>query len=1501
MRTLLFLFVLGASVGVRMGFGQEHTSCVNDGLFPCVSVPKGKTTKSIADAALAVMNERQAAIDKDAEDAVQQGWAKKYKAKDGTVTYHPYGDSCKRFVQLMVFPQLGGGGLGSYYRDAYCKCGYEIDASQADRGDIIQVSHDLKHESHDEWIRLHTAVVLDNLGGGWFKVIDSNYVAGFAIGTHNWDPQPWAKRMPSAYDEFHIVDPIKRKEAQDRWENEEKVNWNAHFYRLAPLPVAGATPPPVPPPTPSPVTLVGKFAPNTQADPRVSAAFREAYSSYTDSATGFNKLGAPDPDVYIPYVTEYLQSGIYLQQFHQPDPAKDRFMGGPAGTDGWTRLVYGKTTGRAYVVSPIFLSTWLPLDFGAPLNNQHIWTGPSDLILPGGYNIYIRQDFALGKTMIAQAVAAGLPYEVRVIDTPSGPIHISVVEGDLGAGFWPDPLALFGWAVSNRQVYLRSTGGEELDQWGYLAWYVNGTYHSTTYTPEFTLVGLEPGTTYTFRTEQVQNDEVVATSDDLTLTLPPAEEFSLSASVRTANAVELSIVNRRFPVVGYYRILRDGLQIGQLFGEALGDFGLAYATTYTYQVVALTSSNLELGRSNTVSITTGTQPAVPPPAEAIPSSIQFSVDSIELRASERAQASAQVLDQYGRPMLGHPVYFISADSSIASIDADWGSIIADREGRVDLHAELVADRNLWSPLLTLIVHRSDWTPPVPPAWHVIGVSEPLQLDSRGYHWSDPSHEAWVGGDSTTWVTLPHTFPRLYQLWMTQYFNGGVFPLDGFTWYPADGRLGVYFQTIHGCELWVNGIRVGAWGNPYGYGTQPINLPELGNSLSVPHVEITPYLKEGLNHLVLYVSSGFGWPELRHLEFVNLNGAPVQTVALPNLAGRLQAAGEFTAEDPAKVTVVVENPSPTACNASTLALSVDGVAVQTYRVPELAANASHRFDAILGQLPSGVHTVAIVADSDQQIAESDESNTAELALTVLPVRRADLAVSVSLPASGFIGEFLPVTVAVDNRGDAASPPCQLQCGYGGTTPWSIEDSECGELVFIVPELAPGEEAAFATSLRLAELGTFTFWADVDAGGEVRESDEANNLASAVLPIVPRPSNLAVWTITLTPVTPIITDLARLRVIVVNNGQTASPACQLSGTVSLGQSPWGDLPVATIPALARYASTTLDVAAGPFPVAGTYAVAFTADSTNLVSESQEDDNQKSISFTVIAFPPLASFPPPQYAFSRTEDYTTWAGEYTRYQFTCLNWSDYPDVIFRSEPTVVCGTPGASRTWVSLWAVNAAGGKSYLYGFCGFSSAANLNSVWFGLPRGSLPPAQVCVTLTDEVVGTVLTSNLVAIPRPSVVLFSDNLEAGLTKWRLNAGASGSTPVVGRRSYPYGGKLASNGAYVMYLGDSTAGTYATATAEFTVNLTGYTSAVLEFDWSTYSLASPEGVFVDVFDGTWRTGVAVNRSSGWRHVTLDLSAYQKSSAFTVRFRSYQDWPESSDAAYVDNVKLTAK
>ena len=69
--------------------------------------------------------------------------------------------------------------MGYGYRDGYVGAGaIEVPLSEAVRGDIIQLANDAYLGSNSFYLGLHTAIVLENLGGGVFDVVDSN---------QNWD------------------------------------------------------------------------------------------------------------------------------------------------------------------------------------------------------------------------------------------------------------------------------------------------------------------------------------------------------------------------------------------------------------------------------------------------------------------------------------------------------------------------------------------------------------------------------------------------------------------------------------------------------------------------------------------------------------------------------------------------------------------------------------------------------------------------------------------------------------------------------------------------------------------------------------------------------------------------------------------------------------------------------------------------------------------------------------------------------------------------------------------------------------------------------------------------------------------------------------------------------------------------------------------------------------------------------------------------------------------
>jgi hypothetical protein len=104
---------------------------------------------------------------------------------------------------------------------------------------------------------------------------------------------------------------------------------------------------------------------------------------------------------------------------------------------------------------------------------------------------------------------------------------------------------------------------------------------------------------------------------------------------------------------------------------------------------------------------------------------------------------------------------------------------------------------------------------------------------------------------------------------------------------------------------------------------------------------------------------------------------------------------------------------------------------------------------------------------------------------------------------------------------------------------------------------------------------------------------------------------------------------------------------------------------------------------------------------------------------------------------EYYLTPAGSFVRYRYGVFNSSAYPDELFSAAPSLPpCGVnANSSRTWVDLFDQR---GKR-LYGFCALRPSDKLNSIWFALPEGVIPPSWVYIELNDRKTGTKYKSNL------------------------------------------------------------------------------------------------------------------------------------------------------------------
>lgn len=94
-------------------------------------------------------------------------------------------------------------------------------------------------------------------------------------------------------------------------------------------------------------------------------------------------------------------------------------------------------------------------------------------------------------------------------------------------------------------------------------------------------------------------------------------------------------------------------------------------------------------------------------------------------------------------------------------------------------------------------------------------------------------------------------------------------------------------------------------------------------------------------------------------------------------------------------------------------------------------------------------------------------------------------------------------------------------------------------------------------------------------------------------------------------------------------------------------------------------------------------------------------------------------------------------TRYHFDVFNKEVYPNELFAAAPGLPpCGAnTKAARTWVDIYDLN---GKR-LNGFCALGKPSDLNSIWFVLETGVVPPSWVYIELTDRQTNTKYKSNL------------------------------------------------------------------------------------------------------------------------------------------------------------------
>ena len=303
-------------------------------------------------------------------------------------------------------------------------------------------------------------------------------------------------------------------------------------------------------------------------------------------------------------------------------------------------------------------------------------------------------------------------------------------------------------------------------------------------------------------------------------------------------------------------------------------------------------------------------------------------------------------------------------------------------------------------------------------------------------------------------------------------------------------------------------------------------------------------------------------------------------------------------DKVTFTVSVKNQGSEPAGYSRVYFYIDGSSRGYQEVNEISAGATAtRTFTWVAQ--AGLHTIRAVADNDQQITESDEENNEKL--TTFPIPDLIIESITWLPQNAAIGDEVTLTVSVKNQGSDRAGSSHIDLYVDGSP---VAHQEVEELA--------ADTTTTKTFVWTAQAYLHDIKAVVDANNEVDEGDETNNERPATFSIIA--PDLTIEAITWSPESPSSGDDVTFTVTIKNQGSEQADrfriACYADGTylTSIYVSPIE--PDATDKKFFIWAAQ-----------AGSHAIKAIADYNEKVSESDETNNERTVTVSA-PLPPSAT---------------------------------------------------------------------------------------------------------------------------------------------------------------------------------------------------------------------------------------------------------------------------------------
>jgi len=364
---------------------------------------------------------------------------------------------------------------------------------------------------------------------------------------------------------------------------------------------------------------------------------------------------------------------------------------------------------------------------------------------------------------------------------------------------------------------------------------------------------------------------------------------------------------------------------------------------------------------------------------------------------------------------------------------------------------------------------------------------------------------------------------------------------------------------------------------------------------------------------------------------NTKGPATITVTLPDLAitSLSVPAGSLTVNQPVTVTATVTNNGAVAAGAFAVDLykdlpgapSVSQSGDVTCAVSGLAAGASTTCSGTVTYAAAGSFSVWAQADTQNAVAETNESNNNAGPVRVPVTTSADLVIDslTTTPDVAAVGQTVTLSATVRNAGTTAAGGFEVDLYKDLSGIPSL--SQVGDVTCNVGGLAAGALTTCSGTVSYGAAGYYSVRAQVDTLNSVAEINESNNVAGPAREVVR------------------LTDLRITSLIVPSDNVTVGQPVTISATVTNvsavdasafavdlyknltgapGVTQVGDV-TCNVGVLASGASTTCSGTV-TYSTTGTFEVWAQADTQNAVAEVNEGNNLRGPVSVTVALPDL-----------------------------------------------------------------------------------------------------------------------------------------------------------------------------------------------------------------------------------------------------------------------------------------